>query len=56
MFLLYSAIDENFSWYLDANINTTLKDNQTVDKTDEDFMESNVMRCEYAKRDLFQIP
>ena len=49
MFLLYSAMDENFSWYLDDSINAVLN-NRSVDKNDEDFMESNVMRCEY---DLF---
>ena len=46
MFLLYSAMDENFSWYLDDSINAMLN-NRSVDKLDEDFMESNVMRCEY---------
>ena len=48
MFLLYSALDENFSWYLDDNIRT-FTDGQ-VDKQDSDFVESNIMRCKYMKK------
>ena len=50
MFLLYSALDENFSWYLDDNIRT-FTDGQ-VDKQDGDFVESNIMRCKYVKQDF----
>ncbi|KAG8580851.1 hypothetical protein GDO81_007443, partial [Engystomops pustulosus] len=39
--LLFSLIDENLSWYLDHNINTYCSDPGSVDKEDEDFMESN---------------
>ena len=51
MFLLYSALDENFSWYLDDNIRT-FTDGQ-VDKQDGDFVESNIMRCKYIKKDFY---
>ena len=50
MFLLYSALDENFSWYLDDNIRT-FTDGQ-VNKQDGDFVESNIMRCKYIKQDF----
>ena len=43
MFLFYSVIDENLSWYLDENINKYI--NGTVDKTQGDFVESNIMKC-----------
>ena len=43
MFLYYSVIDENLSWYLDENINKYIND--TVDKTRGDFVESNIMKC-----------
>ena len=45
MFLLYSALDENFSWYLDKNIKTFT--DGTADVDDGDFVESNIMRCKY---------
>ncbi|XP_039194071.1 ferroxidase HEPHL1, partial [Crotalus tigris] len=41
--LMFSNIDENFSWYLDENINTFCLDPSTVDKEDEDFQLSNSM-------------
>lgn len=43
MFLFVSSIDENVSWYIDDNIANYI--NETVDTTDEDFVESNFMRC-----------
>lgn len=41
IFLFYSAIDENQSWYIDENINVYTTGN--IDKNDEDFVESNIM-------------
>ncbi|ETE62956.1 Hephaestin-like protein 1, partial [Ophiophagus hannah] len=41
--LMFSNIDENFSWYLDENINTFCLDPSTVDKQDKDFQLSNMM-------------
>ncbi|KAL3877799.1 hypothetical protein ACJMK2_035449 [Sinanodonta woodiana] len=44
VFLFYSSIDENLSWYIDDNIATYApgKGNES----DPDFIESNMMRCE----------
>ena len=53
MFLLYSVMDENFSWYRDSNIN--MFTNGSVDKTDEDFVESNLMRCKISMKQCRQI-
>ncbi|XP_073530743.1 ceruloplasmin [Phyllobates terribilis] len=40
---MFAVIDENFSWYLDENINIYCTDPGSVDKEDEDFQESNKM-------------
>ncbi|KAM4772613.1 ceruloplasmin [Rhinophrynus dorsalis] len=41
--MMFSVIDENMSWYLDENINTWCTDPASVEKTDEEFQESNTM-------------
>ncbi|XP_060098309.1 ceruloplasmin isoform X1 [Heteronotia binoei] len=41
--LLFTVMDENFSWYLDENIQTYCSDPIKVDKENEDFQESNKM-------------
>ncbi|XP_048361787.1 ceruloplasmin isoform X2 [Sphaerodactylus townsendi] len=41
--LLFSVMDENFSWYLDENIQTYCSEPDKVDKENEDFQESNKM-------------
>ncbi|XP_041038821.1 ceruloplasmin [Carcharodon carcharias] len=41
--LMFSVVDENFSWYLDENIRTYCTNPSKVDQEDEDFMESNKM-------------
>uniref|UniRef100_A0A4W3IUZ5 ferroxidase n=1 Tax=Callorhinchus milii TaxID=7868 RepID=A0A4W3IUZ5_CALMI len=41
--LMFSVVDENFSWYLDDNINNYCTEPSSVDKDDEDFQESNKM-------------
>ncbi|KAM6963128.1 ceruloplasmin [Aplochiton taeniatus] len=43
--LLASVFDENLSWYLDHNIKTYTKAPATVNKEDEDFIESNKMHA-----------
>uniref|UniRef100_A0A8B9F6D7 ferroxidase n=1 Tax=Amazona collaria TaxID=241587 RepID=A0A8B9F6D7_9PSIT len=43
--LMFSIVDENFSWYLDENINTFCLEPATVDKEDEDFQTSNRMHA-----------
>ncbi|XP_067424284.1 ferroxidase HEPHL1 [Emydura macquarii macquarii] len=43
--LMYSIVDENLSWYIDANINTFCLDPTTVDKKDESFKNSNKMHA-----------
>lgn len=42
-FLMFSAVDENLSWYLDENIASFCTDPGSVDKEDEEFQESNKM-------------
>ncbi|KAL4239418.1 hephaestin-like 1 [Mactra antiquata] len=44
MFLYVSSIDENFSWYLNDSITNHADKNLPIDKSDGDFIESNVMR------------
>jgi hypothetical protein len=39
--IYFSVIDENLSWYLDENIKRSISG--SVDKEDEDFIESNKM-------------
>ena len=41
--IYFSVMDENLSWYLDKNINKFTSDPNSVDREDEDFMESNKM-------------
>nr|KAF6381582.1 hypothetical protein mPipKuh1_003208 [Pipistrellus kuhlii] len=41
--MMFSVVDENFSWYLDDNINTYCSKPEKVDKDNEDFQESNRM-------------
>lgn len=43
--LLFTVLDENESWYLDENINKFALEPKKVDKTDEDFKESNKMNA-----------
>uniref|UniRef100_A0A8C3TS56 ferroxidase n=1 Tax=Catharus ustulatus TaxID=91951 RepID=A0A8C3TS56_CATUS len=43
--LMFSIVDENFSWYLDENINTFCLEPDTVDKEDEGFQTSNRMHA-----------
>lgn len=40
--LMFSVMDENFSWYLDENIQRYCSE---PDKEDEEFQESNKMHC-----------
>ncbi|XP_009682408.1 ferroxidase HEPHL1 isoform X3 [Struthio camelus] len=42
---MFSIVDENFSWYLDENINTFCLEPTTVDKEDEGFQTSNRMHA-----------
>lgn len=44
--LMFSIVDENFSWYLDENINTFCLEPASVDKEDEGFLTSNRMHGE----------
>nr|KAF6477344.1 ceruloplasmin [Molossus molossus] len=41
--VMFSVVDENFSWYLDDNINSYCFEPEKVDKENEDFQESNRM-------------
>nr|XP_020637515.1 ceruloplasmin [Pogona vitticeps] len=43
--LLFTVFDENESWYLDENIKTYSANPESVDKEDEDFIESNKMHA-----------
>ena len=56
MFLYFSVIDENHSRHIDDNIATFTTG--TVDKTDDDFRESNRMNCKYWQFpfSIFHIP
>ncbi|KAK2508625.1 hypothetical protein MC885_019175 [Smutsia gigantea] len=38
--VMFSVVDENFSWYLDDNIETYCSDPEKVDKENEDFQET----------------
>lgn len=44
--LMFSIVDENFSWYLDENIKNFCLEPDTVDKEDEGFQTSNRMHGE----------
>ncbi|XP_039889072.1 ferroxidase HEPHL1 [Simochromis diagramma] len=44
VFLMFSVVDENMSWYLKNNIQTCF-DPETVDPEDPDFKESNLMHA-----------
>lgn len=48
-FLLFSVVDENFSWHIDENIVTYCSDPASVDKEDEAFQESNRMHGELGE-------
>lgn len=55
--LMFSIVDENFSWYLDENIKTFCLEPATVDKDDDGFQTSNRMHGEqdsWANSDLQQ--
>ncbi|XP_062947427.1 ceruloplasmin isoform X2 [Cynocephalus volans] len=41
--VMFSVVDENFSWYLEDNIETYCSKPEKVDKDNEDFQESNRM-------------
>ena len=41
--IYFSVIDENLSWYLDKNIQEFATNPGSVDKEDDDFIESNKM-------------
>ncbi|PNI78330.1 CP isoform 1 [Pan troglodytes] len=41
--VMFSVVDENFSWYLEDNIKTYCSEPEKVDKDNEDFQESNRM-------------
>jgi hypothetical protein len=41
--IYFSVMDEHLSWYLDKNIKEFTSDPGSVDKEDEDFIESNKM-------------
>lgn len=43
--MLFTVYDENSSWYLDENIATFAGDPASVDRDDEDFVESNLMHA-----------
>ena len=45
MFLLQNVFDENKSWYLDENLRLNGIDPSTINKEDEDFVESNLMHA-----------
>lgn len=45
VFLMFSVVDENLSWYLEDNIQN-LSDPHGVDLKDPDFEESNLMHGE----------
>lgn len=42
---MFSVVDENFSWYLEDNIQAYCLEPEKVDKDNEDFQESNRMHC-----------
>ncbi|XP_077596011.1 ferroxidase HEPHL1 isoform X2 [Stigmatopora nigra] len=44
VFLMFTVMDENLSWYLEDNIQR-LPNSSEVDREDEDFMESNLMHA-----------
>nr|XP_033813684.1 ceruloplasmin [Geotrypetes seraphini] len=41
--LMFSVVDENLSWYLDDNIKVFCTNSSSVDKDNDDFVESNKM-------------
>ncbi|XP_061492982.1 ceruloplasmin isoform X2 [Rhineura floridana] len=43
--LMFSVMDENFSWYLDENIKKYCSEPDKVDKENEEFQESNKMHA-----------
>lgn len=45
VFLMFTVVDENQSWYLDDNIQSC-SDPAGVDREDPDFLESNLMHGE----------
>lgn len=45
VFLMFSVVDENLSWYLQDNIQSC-NDPEGVDPEDPDFVESNLMHGE----------
>ena len=47
LFLYVASIDENLSWHVQHN--AAVYGNDDVDVTDEDVIESNVMRCTSTK-------
>lgn len=45
VFLMFTVVDENLSWYLEHNV-LRCSDPARVDRKDPDFMESNLMHGE----------
>ncbi|XP_072266229.1 ceruloplasmin-like [Pyxicephalus adspersus] len=43
--LMLTVMDENMSWYIDENINNFCTNPASVDKDDEDFLNSNLKHC-----------
>lgn len=50
--LMFTVSDENLSWYLDDNIKTYCSAAAKVSKSDEGFVESNKMHCEFSNNVL----
>ena len=48
-YLLFMVLDENKSWYLDENLKLNGIDPTKIDKTDEDFKESNLLHAVNGK-------
>lgn len=44
IFLMFSAVDENLSWYLDENMKNCCSNNPNL-KVSEDFRISNQLHC-----------
>lgn len=49
VFLMFTVVDENLSWYLEDNIQSC-SDSAGVDQEDPDFKESNLM---HGEKDLW---
>lgn len=47
--VMFSVVDENFSWYLEDNIKTYCSEPEKIDQDNEDFQESNRMYCKMTE-------